>query len=153
MTRHLTISLAVLPLLACSLVAGEQASAEPVKITRQTEWVYTSEAPSCDSVPSEPRVVTKAVQQTPEYEVGRPEVPSGATITLFASFLGSQQGHVMFHLNGTCTECEVIDWKDNSVTTVLPKLGLVAPKNAGNQSCPARWPHRQDLPRPLCSPA
>jgi hypothetical protein len=71
-----------------------------------------------------------AVQKNEAYEVSRPELPSGSRVTLFANFLGNQTGYVMFNLNGTSTQCEVVEWKDNSVTAVLPKLGLIGPKNA-----------------------
>jgi hypothetical protein len=129
MTRSFTRSFVVLTVLAGSLVAAGNASAEPVRITRHTEWTYASADTDCGSASSN-RVVYKAVQNTQEYDMSRPEVPSGARLTLFANFLGSQTGYVMFNLNGTSTQCEVIDWKDNSVTAVLPKLGLLGPKNA-----------------------
>jgi len=76
------------------------------------------------------RVVYKEVQQTAQYDLSRPEVPSGARITLFANFLGQTPGCVTFNLAGTSTECEIIEWKPNSVTITLPRLGLLAPKNA-----------------------
>jgi hypothetical protein len=88
---------------------------------------------------AEPTVVTQAVQnkaaysvvqRTPQYNLSRPEVPSAARITLFAHFLGKVQGCVMFNLAGTSHECHVVDWKPESVTIELPKLGLVEPKNA-----------------------
>ena len=128
MTRDFTRSFAVLTILAGSLLAANQALAEPVRISRHTEWTYANA--ECESAGSGNRVVYKSVQQTQEYDVSRPEVPSGARLTLFANFLGNESGYVMFNLAGTSTQCEVIDWKDNSVTAVLPKLGLLGPKNA-----------------------
>ena len=130
MTRALTSSFVVMAVLAGSLLACGDASAASVN-----------------------QVIYKTVQQTPHYDVSRPEVPSGATITLFANFLGNEPGYVVFNLHGTSTQCEVVDWKNNSVTTALPKLGLNAPQNAGSPARQARRPHRQDLPCPLHQPA
>jgi hypothetical protein len=76
------------------------------------------------------KVTYSAVQHTPQYDLRRPEVPSGARVTLFANFLGKVQGCVLLNLAGTSTECQVVDWKPESVTIELPKLGLSEPKNA-----------------------
>lgn len=75
-------------------------------------------------------VIYKVVQQTPQYDVGRPQVVSGTRVTLFANFLRQDPGCVLFNLNGTSAECAVIEWKPNSVTVELPRLGLLEPKNA-----------------------
>ncbi|MCA9154345.1 MAG: hypothetical protein KDA62_04735 [Planctomycetales bacterium] len=75
-------------------------------------------------------VIYKVVQQTPQYNLRRPEVVSGARVTLFANFLRQEPGVVLFNLNGTSTECTLVEWKPNSVTIELPRLGLVEPKNA-----------------------
>lgn len=75
-------------------------------------------------------VVYKVVQRTPQYDVRRAEVVSGARVTLFAPFLRQESGCVLFNLNGTSTECTLVDWQANSVTVELPRLGLTSPKNA-----------------------
>lgn len=54
----------------------------------------------------------------------RREVPSGARLTLFSSNLGNEPGVVLLNLRGTSTGCKVVDWRDNSVTVDLPRLGL-----------------------------
>jgi hypothetical protein len=76
------------------------------------------------------KVAYNAVQRTPQYDLRRPEVPSGARLTLFANFLGKEQGVVLLGIHGTSHECEVVDWKPQSVTIELPRLGLNEPKNA-----------------------
>ena len=75
-------------------------------------------------------VVYKVVQHTPSYDLQRPEVISGARVTLFANFLQEKPGCVLFNLNGTSTECTLNEWKPNSVTVEIPCLGLARPKNA-----------------------
>jgi hypothetical protein len=107
MKRYLTPALAVLTVLVGSLMAAGNASAS-----------------------DQDRVIYKSVQKTEAYNVSRPEMPSGARVTLFANFLGNETGCVTFSVNGTSEECPVIEWKNNSVTTELPKLGLAGPKNA-----------------------
>jgi hypothetical protein len=74
-------------------------------------------------------VVSKTIQSTAQYNLRRPEVPSGSRITLFANFLGQQPGTVLLNLAGVSKECEVVQWKPESVTTELPRLGLAEPKN------------------------
>lgn len=76
------------------------------------------------------RVVYKIVQRTAQYDIQRAEVVSGARVTLFANFLQQEPGYVLFKLNGTTTECKVVDWQPDSVTAELPRLGLSAPKDA-----------------------
>ena len=75
-------------------------------------------------------VIYKVVQRTPQYDLRRPEVISGARVTLFANFLRAEPGVVLFNLNGTSTECVLVEWRPNSVTIELPRLGLLEPKNA-----------------------
>ena len=75
-------------------------------------------------------VIYKVVQTTPKYNLQRPEVISGARVTLFANFLQKDPGCVLFNLNGTSTECTLNEWKPNSVTVEIPRLGLAHPKNA-----------------------
>jgi hypothetical protein len=114
MNRQLTTSAVVLILVGSSLIGQPQASAQTYSVTASA----TS------------RVTYKLIQQTPQYDLRRPEVVSGARVTLFANFLRDQPGIVLFNLDGTSTQCEVIEWKDSSVTTQLPRLGLLQPKNA-----------------------
>ncbi len=114
MNRRITMSLVALVTIAGSPLAGQQASAQS-----QTVLTATSH-----------RVTYKAVQQTPQYDLRRPEVVSGARVTLFANFLGTHPGIVLFNLDGVSSECQVIDWREQSVTTQLPRLGLLEPKNA-----------------------
>lgn len=76
------------------------------------------------------RVVYRSVQKTPQYRLRRAEVVTGARLTLFANFLQEKAGYVMFDVNGTTTNCKVIDWKNESVTTQLPLLGLNHPMDA-----------------------
>lgn len=75
-------------------------------------------------------VIYKVVQQTPQYDVRRPEVVSGTRVTLFANFLRQEPGIVTFNMEGTSSECVLVEWKPDSVTVELPRLGLAAPKNA-----------------------
>lgn len=75
-------------------------------------------------------VIYKVVQQTPQYDLRRPEVVSGTRVTLFANFLRQEAGCVTFNLQGTSHECNLVEWKPNSVTVELPRLGLLEPKNA-----------------------
>jgi len=82
------------------------------------------------TVSSQHRVTYKLVQQTPEYDVSRPEVVSGTRVTLFANFLGQEAGMVMFNLNGTSVVCDIVEWQGDSVTVNLPLLGLLGPKDA-----------------------
>ena len=76
------------------------------------------------------RVVYKVVQATPQYKLRRPEVISGTRVTLFANFLLHEPGYVFFILNGTTTQCTIVEWRPDSVTVELPWLGLAEPKNA-----------------------
>jgi hypothetical protein len=80
--------------------------------------------------PATQRMIYKPVQPTPQYDFRRPEVVSGARVTLFANFLREESGCVLFNLEGTSTECALIDWKPDSVTLDLPCLGLLEPKYA-----------------------
>lgn len=75
-------------------------------------------------------VVFKVVQPTPKFNVRRPELISGARVTLFANFLRSEPGVVLFNLNGTSTRCNLVEWKPECVTIDLPLLGLLEPKDA-----------------------
>ncbi len=79
------------------------------------------------------RVAYKTVQHTPRYNLRRAEVPSGAQLTLFANFLGERQGVVLLQLAGTSFNCEMVQWKKDSVTVEMPRLGLREPKNAAIQ--------------------
>ena len=130
MTRFLTPSFVVLTVLASGLMSTGHASAGEILITQHTEWAYAPGNASHGGTTSSNRAVSKAVQQTQAYDVSRPELPSGARVTLFANFLGNETGYAMFNLGGTSTQCEVVEWKNQSVTLVLPKLGLLGPKNA-----------------------
>lgn len=79
---------------------------------------------------SSERVIYKLVQPTAQYDLRRPEVVSGTRVTLFANFLRNEPGIVTFNLAGTSVECKLVEWKPNSVTIELPRLGLLEPKNA-----------------------
>ncbi|MEQ8667738.1 MAG: hypothetical protein RIC12_01115 [Pirellulales bacterium] len=59
------------------------------------------------------RVIYKVVQNTPEYDLGRPEVVSGTRVTLFANFLGQDPGVVQFNMNQTSASCKITDWQPN----------------------------------------
>ena len=113
MNRRLTANAVALALLGSSLYAQAEAA--------QATSVVVS---------ANHRVTYKKVQQTPQYDLRRAEVVSGARVTLFANFLRDQPGIVLFNLDGVSTQCKVIEWKDNSVTTQLPRLGLLEPKDA-----------------------
>jgi hypothetical protein len=114
MNRKLTTSAVALVLFGNSLIGQSQASAQTYSVMASANH----------------RVTYKVVQQTPQYDLRRPEVISGARVTLFANFLRDLPGIVLFNLDGTSTKCDVIEWKDSSVTTQLPRLGLLEPKNA-----------------------
>lgn len=75
-------------------------------------------------------VVFKVVQPSQKYDLRRPELVSGARVTLFANFLRQEPGIVIFNLNGTSTRCNLVEWKPESVTVDLPLLGLLEPKDA-----------------------
>ena len=129
MTRSFTTPFAVLTVLVGSLVAAGNVSADQVSVCGPS-------VPTCGPAeePASPpccgnQSIRKEVQRTAEYNVSRAEVPTGARVTLYANFLGREKGYAMLNLNGTSTHCEVIDWRDNSTTVVLPKLGLNGPKN------------------------
>lgn len=140
MTKNLTKALLVVAVLSTSLATQTQAANRRCRHilrthsqqahTTVTASVSASASVTAPASGSAGRVIYKLVQQTPQYDISRPEVVSGARITLFANFLRQEQGYVMFNLNGTSTECKIVDWKPNSVTTELPRLGLLSPKNA-----------------------
>jgi hypothetical protein len=113
MNRKLTATAVALVILGNSLF-GQAEAAQPDSVV----------------VSASHRVTYKTVQQTAQYNLCRPEVVSGARVTLFANFLRDQPGIVLFNLDGTSTQCKVIEWKEHSVTTQLPRLGLLEPKNA-----------------------
>ena len=92
--------------------------------------VSNGSAADAGAEPASSRVTYVAVQRTPQYDVRRPEIPSGARLTLFANFLGQTPGVVMLNVNGTSSRCQVVDWKPESVTAELPALGLAQPQNA-----------------------
>jgi hypothetical protein len=117
MSSYLCKSMLVLATLAGCLTADAARACRPASAATVTVWVGSTEAYA-------------AVQQTPQYDLRRAEAPSGSRLTLFANFLGQQPGVVLFELNGTSTPCKVIDWKPQSVTIELPRLGLNEPKNA-----------------------
>ncbi len=114
MNRRLASSAVLLVLFGSSLAAAQQS---PTRAQTVMDW--TSH-----------RVTYRVVQQTPQYELRQPEVISGARVTLFANFLGNRPGIVMFNLDGTSMQCQVIEWKGQSVTAKLPHLGLLEPKHA-----------------------
>ncbi len=93
--------------------------------------VRSTPAPAVQATPAPTTgVVYQVVQATPQYDLRRPEVVSGSRVTLFANFLRQEPGVVLFNLNGTSTECTLVEWQPNSVTIELPRLGLIEPKNA-----------------------
>jgi hypothetical protein len=138
MSRSLTLPFVMLFVLGSGYIGNQEASACARCIYRTTheKWVYTNnhsttvEQSAAEEQPAESRVTYNVVQATPQYDVRRPEVPSGTRITLFANFLRKEQGVVMLNLNGTSTECHIADWKPESVTVELPRLGLARPKLA-----------------------
>jgi hypothetical protein len=54
----------------------------------------------------------------------RPKLTVGKTITASAKFLGNEPGHVFVQLGNASLECTVVAWSSDSVTFVLPRLGL-----------------------------
>jgi hypothetical protein len=113
-------------LAAQSAFAGDHA----VAVAAAEATLELRAAPAVVTHSIENRVTYNVVQSTPQYDLRRPEVPSGARITLFANFLGKEQGCVTLNIAGVSHDCEVVDWKARSVTIELPKLGLLEPKNA-----------------------
>ncbi len=69
----------------------------------------------------------KVVSTAPQYHVPRVELPTGARITLFSSFLGDRPGLVVMDMAATSMECSLVEWSDNAVTIELPGLGLSRP--------------------------
>jgi hypothetical protein len=124
MSKNMKSLLFVSALLATGAMAQGQTQAQSCEntVVRSTAARVTATAHSS--------VVYKIVQQTPQYDLRRPEVISGARVTLFANFLRNEPGVVLFNLNGTSTECVLVEWRPNSVTIELPRLGLLEPKNA-----------------------
>ncbi len=120
MSTNLTKSLLVLAVVVLSGTA-----------TAQAEWSSGGTCYVRQETPAPSTgVIYKVVQHTPQYNFRRPEVVSGARVTLFANFLRQEPGCVLFNLNGTSTECTLVEWKPCSVTVELPRLGLLEPKNA-----------------------
>ena len=137
MTKNLTKALILVAVLSTSLATQAQAANRYCYVrqthSQQSQTTVTasaSESVIAPVVESTNRVVYQLVQHTPQYDISRPEVVSGTRVTLFANFLRQEQGHVMFNLNGTSTECNIVEWQPNSVTVELPRLGLLSPKNA-----------------------
>jgi hypothetical protein len=129
MSRHLTLSVVVLTVLGGNFAATKDAAAGTLR--QAQAYSYVCEEQSSESTPVVASKATfVAVQQTPQYDLRRPEVPSGARLTLFANFLGDKPGCVTFNLNGTSIQCQVVEWRGESVTIELPRLGLTQPKNA-----------------------
>jgi hypothetical protein len=131
MSRCFVPSLLVLVALGADFAAARPAVAGGV-YCKAKEYTYVSNDSSAESGAdaASNRVTYVAVQQTPQYDVRRPEVPSGARLTLFANFLGQTPGVVMLNVNGTSSRCQVVDWKPESVTAELPAMGLSHPQNA-----------------------
>jgi len=123
MSKKLYSSLFVVTVVASTFTTQAQADSRHC-FTRTARATYTATASSAG------RVVYKLVQHTPQYDIRRPEVVSGSRVTLFANFLRNEAGYVMFELNGTSTQCTIVEWQPNSVTVELPCLGLNSPKNA-----------------------
>ena len=128
MTRYIAHSFLALTVFGSGLLATTQANAN--EVLRIREWTYASGTVKPATCAPSGRAVLKQVQRTSTYEVARPEVPSGARLTLFANFLGQNRGQVLLCLAGMSAQCEVIEWKEESVTIELPRLGLSGPKNA-----------------------
>jgi len=128
MTRYIAHSFLVLTVIGSGLLATTQANAD--EALRIREWTYASGTVKPATCAPSGRAVLKHVQRTSTYEVARPEVPSGSRLTLFANFLGQKPGLVLLCLGGTSAQCDVIEWKERSVTIELPCLGLSGPKNA-----------------------
>ncbi|MCA9119990.1 MAG: hypothetical protein H6822_29540 [Planctomycetaceae bacterium] len=138
MTKNLTTALIAAAVLSTSIVTQTQAGnhlcqvrythspSAPTVVAASASATVATPAPSASSN----RTIYKLVQSTPQYDISRPEVVSGARITLFANFLRQEQGYVMFNLNGTSSECKIVEWHPNSVTLELPRLGLLAPQDA-----------------------
>lgn len=76
------------------------------------------------------RAIYKLVQPTPTYELQRPQVTIGTRITIFANFLQNDPGVVLLDIGATTTQCEMVEWKPQSVTVQLPRLGLSRPQDA-----------------------
>lgn len=125
MTHFVTRSFVAL-LMTTSLIGSADAM-DPLEQFASTISSLTSAAqPAAEQVRSENR----PVQTTPAYRFSRPEVVSGARMTLFANFLQHQQGVVYLDIAGTTASCRICDWRSNSVTFYLPQLGVPGPVDA-----------------------
>jgi hypothetical protein len=131
MSYRSALSFVIVVVLGAGFASAQEASAaQYIHRTTHESWVCTGqEAVEADQAVAS-RVTYNTVQATPQYDVRRPEVPSGARLTLFANFLRKEQGVVMLNIEGTSTECRLVDWKPESVTIELPRLGLARPKLA-----------------------
>ncbi|WP_147869965.1 hypothetical protein [Stieleria maiorica] len=56
--------------------------------------------------------------------LGRPDVVSGARMTVLANYLQHVPGTVHLIVAGTTSSCRIAAWSDTSVTVDLPNLGL-----------------------------
>jgi hypothetical protein len=128
MTHRFAFVLVSLVALGGALSTGSYAHAQTAEVRTYAEF-STVKSTALDGAATS-RVAYASVQNTPQYDLRRPEVPSGARLTLFANFLGDRQGMVLLQLNGTSLPCQIVQWKPESVTIELPCLGLTAPKNA-----------------------
>lgn len=124
MLKHVKTSLCVIVILSAGAVVPAYAQ------TARCRTSASQPGPARATATAHASVVYKVVQPTPQYDLARPEVVSGARVTLFANFLREEPGIVLFHVNGTSTECVLVEWRPNSVTIELPRLGLLEPKNA-----------------------
>lgn len=76
------------------------------------------------------RSVYKRVQAAPSYAMQRPQLTTGARITVFVNFLQQETGVVLLDVSETTLNCQVLEWKPDSVTLQLPRLGIARPQDA-----------------------
>ena len=74
--------------------------------------------------------VYRMVQSAPAYQLRRPQITTGARISVFANFLEHDPGVVLLDVAGTTSQCEVLQWNPNSVTLQLPRFGINSPTDA-----------------------
>ncbi len=72
----------------------------------------------------------QAIQMEYQPLFSGPAIPSGVRVSLLVSFLGDQTGYVLLDCVGVTIQCEIIDWRESSVTLQIPRWGVQQPKIA-----------------------
>ncbi len=128
MTRYFRWSLLTLTCAAGTLTTSSNVLARDCWYGT-VQYAYRLSVGTASTAAPASRVVYAQVQQTPQYDLRRPEYHVGARVTLFVNFLGTRQGCVMLNMDGVSLKCQIVKWKPDSVTLELPKVGLSEPKN------------------------